>query len=259
MFQKARDILLAKTGIQIEFTPAKTIDEIIKKLKSGEADFAALESPDYVRAVEGGVKAVPVVHLAINGKETANVCLYQLKNSKGTQDIAALKGKRVSMTGMWDWIYLQNYLKENKIDKRVKDYFSAISISKNMESSLYELIFGKTDVIVATDSSFTMASRADKRFKDIVRSECMGEYPNGPTVVNPGVDKKDVQKLLKVFMGAHKDKDFKDFKIYFVAANARFIPVNADFYKPFFERVQAARKAGWISDFEKFSRQQAQK
>jgi len=150
-------------------------------------------------------------------------------------------------------------MKGKNIDKSVRDYFSDISLPKNDESALYALIFNKTDAFVSTDSSFIMAARTDKRFKDVVSLACMGEYPNGPMVMNPRVDKSDVEQLVKIFLGAHKDKDFKDFRIYFVAANARFVRVDADFYTPFIKRFQKARKAGWINDFEKWRKQQPQK
>jgi len=199
------------------------------------------------------------VHLAYNGKETANICIYVRKDSPESKGVEALKGKRVSMIGLWDWVYLQNYLKEKGIDKRNLDYFSDIALSKNDESGLYAVIFKKSDAFIATDTSFLMASRADKRFKNITQSECMGLYPNGPIVVNPGVDKKDVEQLAGIFLNSYKDKDFKDFKIYFVAASARFVRVGADFYKPYIKLLQAARKAVWVGDFDKWQRKQAAK
>lgn len=256
LYDKVSQIVMKKTGIKIEFVTAEDSDEIIERLKSGEVQMASLESQVYIDAIESNVPIRPVLNFTIKKKQYTPICIFVRKDSPEAEGLESLRGKRLTLYGSWDWAYLQKYLVDNGIEENVTDYFSKVLFGTNAQSELYSLVFKKADVMVASESSFIMESRLDKRFKKIMKLECMGDYPNGPTVVRTDVDEEDVETLSKMLLNAHKDKDFKEFHMYFIAGEGHFTRVNAEYYEPFQERIAAAREAGWFEDYEKWKEQQ---
>lgn len=256
LFMRIAEIVNARTGIKIELVPAKSTEEIFGELKDGKIHMAALESPEYIAAVKEGIPIRPVLNVAMKKKQNTEICVYVKKDSPDAEEFKNLRGKRVMLMGVYDWIYLQKYLFDMDEKEKVRDYFSRVILGNDTQSELYALIFGKTDAVISTESGYIMAARADKRFKGIEKLLCMGEYPNGPIVVHEEMDEKDMGVLKKLFLRMHRDKDFKEYHMFFIAANARFAKVAPEFYEPFRERIAAAREAGWIGDYEKWKEQQ---
>ncbi len=254
LFSGLAEVVKQKTGIEVEMLSAETADEVYEKLKNGEIDLAILKPMQYIRAVEEKFPVRPMLSLAFSGKVTTNICLYVRKDSDEAGGLGSLRDKRLMILSDKEWLYTQNFLKKNGFDGKLTEYFSKVLEANNPSSALYTLIFKKTDVLALSEMAYVMAAVSDKRFNDIQKLECMGEYPIDPLVFNENFDWKDAITITKTLLKAHKDPAFKEFRVYFIAGNAKFEKVTPEVYEPFRKRVEAARKAGWLKDYEKWKK-----
>lgn len=247
-------VINKKTGIRIDMISAQSSEEAYEKLKSGEADFGIIRPMQYVRAIEEKAPLTPLMNLAINRKQETKVCIYALK--KTPVKIENLRGKKIMLLEDKEWIYTQNYLAEKGVNEKMEDYFSKILRGDDPQSALYTLAFRKADAAVMTEMAYIMAVNTDKRFNEIGRMECMGNYPVDPLVFRNNFDKQDADRIIKMLLTAHKDPDFKDVHIYFISGKANFTEVTSDLYVNFHELVKKAKKNGWLKDFERWLKTQ---
>lgn len=249
------EVVKEKIGVEVEMLSAESRAEVYDKLKAGEIDLAILRPAQYLRAVEDGLPIRPMLSLAFNGDVNVDVCLFVRKGSEeesGGLDV--LRGKRLMILENREWIYTQNHLKENGIEAKLTDYFSQVLEGNNPKSAMYTLLFKKVDVIALTDMAYLMAVGGDKRFNKISKLECMGKYPVDPLVFHENFNKDAAIALAKTLLKAHRDQDYREFHVYFIAGNANFEKVTPEVYEPFRERMEAAREAGWLDDYGKWKK-----
>lgn len=230
LLRSASAVLEKKTGVKItveDYTYEPTEDPIevlLKNLDDGKVQFAmvfAIEYTRYKRKHEK-TKAVPLFTVEMFGKTTYDICMCTRKASK-IKSVKKLKGKT---WGGGHTTYANYILYKNKIKTAPEKFFEKMIYipDENIMNVFDALLAKKIDVTFMTDYQIDMVRNTDKKYQKIKKTKCVEYEHNWIIVVSKDVPKKDAGALRKAFLGAHKDKDFAQFRFLLTAIKGKFVP-----------------------------------
>ena len=258
MMKNAGETLTKKTGYDIKVVDIKagrdgdTFEKVFNAVKNKEGHFTYLSSTDYVRhkdRVDDVMK--PLFTLLVNGKPYTNVCAY-VRKGDSAKSVKSLKGETWGGAGLVPTNWL---LYRNEIDGDALSFFGKNVYIVDMPSTklLDALLDKKIDVFVLNDFMAEMSIKTDVKYKKGVRRlDCEKFDHNFIFFYRKGMPKKVVKAVQKNFLGAHKDKDYAQFKFLFAAINGRFAKYNAKNLTTTKKIVDVAEKKGWYEQEIKF-------
>ncbi|HOO57502.1 MAG TPA: PhnD/SsuA/transferrin family substrate-binding protein [bacterium] len=252
----ACEIFQEKSGYGCEVIITETEDQVIEMLVNGSANMAFIIQTTYAKALHQGANLVPIANVEFHGTQNDTICIYAIDEKFQPGNPESLRNSKIGLNSFFDWIFLQQYISDSGSSDKTRDYFDKVLKSHSDQSALMALVFKKFDAVVMDGLSFSMASKTDKRFKNIRKLDCIGEFPTRPVVFNSKLPADLIKRFTASLKKIHRDPDFKEFHFLFIATNARFNNINAAAYKPMCDTYLHALDTGWIRDYDKWEAEQ---
>ena len=242
-----------KTGVKIEvvdYTYSKGEDvsgKTVAKFKKGEIDFAYMFSQDFIKyAMTGDKTIVPSFSITMYGKPYAEMCVYTRK-SDNISSIKSLKGKT---WGGANTIATRYLMYKSGIDTPLKDFFSKMVFvdNANTAATMDALLDHKIDAAVMASFQVGMVTNNNKKYNAVDAVQCREYEHNWIFVHHKDIPRDLAAKFKKTFLGAHKDKDFAQFKFIMQAIQGHFVDLDVKELKTTIEIVNLATNNGWYKE-----------
>jgi ABC-type phosphate/phosphonate transport system substrate-binding protein len=249
--KNAGDAINKKTGLDIDVQeyPYTYLDEpmftLLDKLNKDKIDFLMVFPVDYMRykIANPKDKSIPLFTVNMFGRPTHDVCFYT-RASDNMSKASDLKGKT------WGGVrlrYVQYLLHEFNIDTNPNAFFGKLEFvrEENIADMLDLLLKGGVDVITMPTYQVNMVMNADKKYKAVKSFGCKEYEHNWIFVYRKGVPKEHAEALKNAFLGAHKDREFMQFKFLLTAIKGRFEAVDIKNLKNSIKIAKLMNKYKW--------------
>ena len=243
-----------KTGVKLtvqdhEYTHlTEPVDEMLDLMKKKEIDFAMVFANEYLRYhLDKGSNAMPLFSIEMFGKPYRNMCVFTRKDEMPAS-AAGLKGKTWGGAGTRNARYI---LYKNGIEpKTLGSFFGDMVFLKDSDiATMFDAILSnKVDLVTMPDYQAQMTINANPKYKKLDKGFCQKYEHNWLFVYRKDIPEDDVRKLKKVFLKAHKDPEFAQFKFLLTAVKGKFISVDEDALKRTMKIAQLAIEKGWYKE-----------
>lgn len=228
-YQPLMDYLSKKVGRPFEVRLAKSYDDILSLMKSGEADAGVLGSIAGSEALHHG-QVTPVARGEKGGVSTYKGYLIARKD-RGAKKVEDLKGKTFdSNTGSASVgkFFPRKLLKDKKLD--FDTFFSRTTSSSKHDIVVYKVLDRQADCGTVKDSVFEKLAKSDERVKkELVILATSQPFPDGNVMFRKGAPADLVKTARKALLGMDKDAEANP-ALEAVGAD-RFIPSSAKEYE----------------------------
>lgn len=255
MMTKLAEAVGKATGIAVNYeqtiykTGLHADDIVYERLKKGEVQMSYVTSEGYVENPKKWDDIfIPMFTLVFNNKVYNEYCLYAPKNSN-IKTVEDAKGK---VWGGIGTIYTRLILHDNGYDMPLSEFFSETKyVSDSPVTFLIEAQQkGEIEVFTAVRSHIMMGGGVPKSgssentisYKEVTCVEGNYGWIFG---FNKSVDKDVIIGVTKSLMNAHKDKDFSEFKVLFMAIKGNFQKFKPEDLKRTKEIVKLTKDLGW--------------
>ena len=258
LLQSTSDVIEKQTGLKIEVKERKyksdddVVFDILADLDKKKLDFAMVMAMDYTRYKNKhkDTLARPLFTVEMFKKTTYDVCMCTLKDSKISSP-KKLKGK---VWGGSHLTYTGYLLYKYKVKTDMDKFFKKMIYipDENITNLMDALVDGKIDAFIMPDYQIDMSINTNKKYRAIKKSHCKEFEHNWIIVYRKGVSKTSAKKLKKVFLGAHKDRDFAQFQFLLKAIQGKFVSYDSKNMKTTKKVAKLVDKYGWREQEKKF-------
>lgn len=237
---------------QIKYKIGSTADDIVyEKLKKGEAQISYVNSEEYVANTKKWDDIfVPAFTLMFNNKVYNEYCLYVPKDSN-IKTVADAKGKT---WGGVNTIYTRLILHDNGYDVPLSDFFSEAKyiVDSPVTHAIEAQQKGDIEVFTAVKSHIMMGGGVPKSGasdgKDTItyrELKCTEGNYGWVFGFSKTVDKPTMIDVTKSILKAHKDKEFSEFRVLFMAIKGNFERFRPEDLERTREIVHLSKELGW--------------
>ncbi|MEW5944665.1 MAG: hypothetical protein AB1742_00560 [bacterium] len=230
-------LLLTKEGIE----------KYIAMIEDENYDFIYIFSDDFVRLRKHGYgKIVPLVTFTFDGKKTDDKCLF-FRATDGVKTLTDLKGKRWG--GSFYYWFTPSILAAHGVNEPMGEFFRLVYEPVGVFTSEADmLVENKIDVFTSTTLEHKFLQGADDRYKDIRKGFCIEGTTNHIIGCRKDFEPHAVKSVLDLLLKAHKDKDFQEYRFFFLALNGHFVKFKEEDLAPTVKLVDAADSNGWTRE-----------
>jgi hypothetical protein len=247
-----------KTGIKLtvrdhEYTHlTEPVDEMLALMKKGEIDFAMVFANEYLRYyMTEGSNALPLFTIEMFGKPYRDMCVYTRKGEM-PRDAGNFKGKAWGGAATRNARYI---LYQNKINpKEITSFFGKmVFLTESDIATMFDAVLDrKVDLVTMPDYQAQMTINTNPKYKNLDKGFCEKYEHNWLFVYRKGVPEDDTKKLKKVFLSAHKDPEFAQFKFLLTAVKGKFVAVDEESLKRTKKIAQLGIDNKWYEEERKF-------
>ncbi|MEW6203133.1 MAG: PhnD/SsuA/transferrin family substrate-binding protein [bacterium] len=253
LYNRFRKILRRKTGYDVELKTYRDWGSVVSALEKGEADFAGLPAYFYAMALNNPRSDIaPFLVYQSHGRISSSYCIYARKES-GFLSVDHLLNARVAVADEDDWVMLNLLFKENDQPIPAIEFLEKVEVLPR-ESAFLAVLFNKIDAVVMDSVSMEYILKGNRRGSEVVPIECSATLTNSLIVRRGGVGKQVLEKLEKVLIQMHADRDFKDFKEFFQVTDGRWVSGEKMFYSDWLLIIDEAKKNNWSREFLKIKK-----
>lgn len=238
-----------KTGLHAD-------DVVYDRLKKGEVQVSYVNAEEYVlNPKKWDDIFIPMFTLVFNNKVYNEYCLYAPKDSE-IKTVADAKGKAWGGIGT---LFTRLILHDNGFDEPLSSFFSETKfISDSPVTFLIEAQKkGEIDVFTAVRSHIMMGGGMPKSssgedtisYKEVTCVEGNYGWVFG---FSKSVDKDTIIGVTKSLLNAHKDKDFAEFRVLFMAIKGNFQKFKPEDLARTKQIVKFSKDLGWKKEEQDF-------
>jgi len=206
--------------------------------------------------MDEGIKFIPIATYEIDKKKTDKACLFVKRGSPYTklagdsEKLAALKGKKIGIGhGIRSNPVADMLLLDYGINTQSTKYFDLVGSFGGAEDKLKDTVAGNIEGFITLKVDLKFLFNKNKEYATSIEPLICGkEYANMPLIVREDLDPAIVEKIKKIFLGMHKDRDFSQIHFLFYAINGHFAPVTMADYTNWETIYRKGRKEGWLDD-----------
>jgi ABC-type phosphate/phosphonate transport system substrate-binding protein len=250
--------LTKETGYTIKVKPMEQagVDEsrllvsTTKALREKKFDFSFMDPYVFIKLRRAGVGVHALATWSLDGKPYDQGCLF-VPEASPYKELRDLLGKKIIVVNTNDLELLNFLLYENGVlppfkEKQFEFAYSVTTYPENsVENAAYVVSSKLAEAAFFKKSDLKLLKMKDKRLGALRPAACTSQLLNFPVVYREGVPGDLVEKMRRTLCKAHKDPVFKEFRIYFAALNAKFVPIEDKDYEAWEKFVDLTDKFGW--------------
>lgn len=252
--KKIVTLVFSKSNNTVQFVNL-TQDGIRKAVAAKKVDFTYLPVGDYVELVDAGREIHPVFSPGAKGHVRDNLCLIVKKDAAYT-GLPGLAGKTAVLPSvLGDFIGQRYFLESKGMNKPIDKFFSKATIVPDEGGAISSVGDGKVDVAVVSERGFNFMRFANGSIAQKVKiAECSElPWPGSPVVWIGKPDPQVLKGMYDVMGHAESYPEFKQIKPILKLIQVQLNMVNEKDYDSAVRTYAAAKKKGWIAEFNRIS------
>lgn len=233
------------------------VDRIVNEFRNKKADVSYIYGIDYVQYQKsGGKDFIPLFTLTMDKSSLMRECIYVRKGDVATP--ADLKGKKWVAAHLIPTRYL---LYQKGIDEPLEKFFSSIDYMSDAPLGKMVEKLNNKEIDAFTTYSIIMRISGEETKKDSVVEPLFCDIYDHTWifVARNDVSPQFVEKIRKIMLNAHKDRDFDTFKFAFQIIDGRFVQIDPDALEKIGKVADVINKKGWKKEQDEFYKKYREK
>ncbi|MFH1539179.1 MAG: hypothetical protein ABIH66_09490 [bacterium] len=248
LIDKVAEVVEKRAEIAIEMIKVDDEPHLYEAIKEGKLDSAFMYLP---MAPLNAKKELPVeleMVLNIQRKKGARYCVYSLSDEFSCE---LAKQKKVFLS-LYTYIPVREKLAGEGCDGPLWKIFGSLVKYDSTPAGFKAMVDGKID-LVATADFFETTILGAKEMKGVKSVWCSDYLPLWGLYIHKDVRPEIREKVRKILLSIHNDPLLEEWRTFFIAVNAKFVPPDKNLKKNLSELSERAAKNGWADELEQFA------
>lgn len=248
LIDKVAEVVGERAEIEIEMLKIKDEPGLYDALEAGQLDYAFMYLP---MAPLNAKEELPVeLELVLNlqRKKGAKYCVYSLSDEFSCE----LARQEKVFLSLYTYIPIRAKLAGEGCDGPLWKVFGSLVKYDSTPDGFEALVDGKIG-LVATADFFETTILGAKEMKGVKSVWCSDYLPLWGLYIHKDVRPEIRGKVRKVLLSIHNDPLIEEWRTFFIAVNAKFVPPDKNLNKNLSELSEKAMKSGWADELEQFA------
>lgn len=247
LIDKVIDVVGERAEIDIEMVKVKDEPGLFEEIETGRLDSAFMYLPMEPLNEKKDLPVDLEMILNLQRKKGAKYCIYSLSDEFSC-DLA--KQKKIFLS-LYTYLPVREKLSGEGCDGPLWEVFSRLAKYDSTPGGFKAMVEGKVD-LVATADFFETTILGSEEMKDVKSVWCSNYLPIWGLYIRKDVEPAIRKKVGKVLVSIHNDPLLEEWRTFFVAVNAKFVPPGEKLKKKLSELSEKAAKKGWVDELELF-------